>query len=399
MFRISQKIQSSGDLAGGLTPAALLEVVQAMESGLPEEVRGSLGDFGWSRRAHAVDALEGGRPQVRFFSDGLDLKTKMAVENAIRQVLVSQWPSMADVSVFMERKEKAPASSAPRGAPQAPPPQAKKTDQTPVPGGRRGIAGVKRIIAVASGKGGVGKSTVSVNLALALHNQGYRVGILDADIYGPSLPMMLGLSQDPAVNENNKIIPPERHGLKVMSFGFFAPEDSAVIWRGPMVMKALQQFFYDVEWGDLDFLVIDLPPGTGDAQLTLVQSLPISGAVIVTTPQNVALLDAVKGVVMFRKTEVPIVGVVENMSTFECPSCGTESHIFGEGGANRVSVKYNIPVLGHIPLQPEIREAGDSGEPLTTVQGHPLRVRFAEIAERVVRRVTELEKSKNSALN
>jgi ATP-binding protein involved in chromosome partitioning len=249
---------------------------------------------------------------------------------------------------------------------------------------------VKRIIAVASGKGGVGKSTVSTNLAMALHNQGYSVGLLDADIYGPSLPMMLGIKEDPKVNNDNKIVPPERFGVKVMSFGFFAPEESAVIWRGPMVMKALQQFFYDVAWGELDFLVIDLPPGTGDAQLTLVQSLPICGAVIVTTPQNVALLDAVKGIIMFQKTEVPILGVVENMSTFTCPSCGTESHIFGSGGADVVSEKFQVPVLGHIPLMPELRQAGDAGVPLSTISGHPTRVRFAEIAEKVVKRAVEV---------
>ena len=238
----------------------------------------------------------------------------------------------------------------------------------------------------------MGKSTVSVNLALALHNQGYKVGILDADIYGPSLPMMLGVNEDPQVNEANKIIPPEKFGLKVMSFGFFAPEESAVIWRGPMVMKALQQFFYDVHWGELDFLVIDLPPGTGDAQLTLVQSLPIAGSVIVTTPQNVALLDAVKGIVMFQKTEVPILGVVENMASFHCPSCGVESHIFGAGGAEKVSHKFDVPLLGHVPLMPELRQAGDAGEPLTAVNGHPVRVRFAEIAEKAVKRLVELEK-------
>jgi ATP-binding protein involved in chromosome partitioning len=231
-----------------------------------------------------------------------------------------------------------------------------------------------------------------VNLALALHNQGYKVGLLDADIYGPSIPMMLGITDDPQVNEANKITPPEKHGLKVMSFGFFAPEESAVIWRGPMVMKALQQFFYDVDWGELDFLVIDLPPGTGDAQLTLVQSLPIAGSVIVTTPQNVALADAVKGIVMFQKTQVPIVGVVENMASYHCPSCGAESHIFGTGGADRVSQKFEVPILGHVPLMPEVRAAGDTGEPLTTVNGHPVRLRFAEIAERTVARLIELEK-------
>ena len=172
-----------------------------------------------------------------------------------------------------------------------------------------------------------------------------------------------------------------------MSFGFFSPDDSAVIWRGPMVMKALQQFFYDVEWGELDFLVIDLPPGTGDAQLTLVQSLPIAGAVIVTTPQNVALLDASKGVAMFRKTGVPVLGIVENMSTFHCPSCGTETEIFGSGGAQHLCSQYEVPLLGLVPLVPAIREAGDSGKPLAASPGHPIRIRFAEIAEKVFQAV------------
>ena len=301
-------------------------------------------------------------------------------------------------SIYFERKEKpapqaqaAPSSAKPvenhhnhSHGEQTTASKASSPDMKP-PSGKRPIQGVKRIIAVASGKGGVGKSTVSVNLAIGLHNQGYKVGILDADIYGPSIPTMLNLHQDPLVNENNKIIPPEAHGLKIMSFGFFAPEETAVIWRGPMIMKALQQFFWDVDWGNLDFLIIDLPPGTGDAQLTLVQSIPITGAVIVTTPQNVALLDAVKGIAMFRKTDVPILGVVENMSTFTCPSCGTESHIFGSGGAEKVSAKFEVPILGHIPLIPEIREAGDLGEPLTTKQNHQVRMRFAEIAEKVVK--------------
>lgn len=379
---------------------SLLSHVRALSTQLPQEIVQNLGPISWEERVHAVES-EGSKAKVRFFSDGLNLQAKLKVETLIRESTQGRFSQFDDVGVFMERREK--AAAAPQKPPAAAPQHShshshdhkhphEKPAAGPVAGGKRGIAGVKRIIAVASGKGGVGKSTVSVNLAIALNNQGYKVGILDADIYGPSLPMMLGLREDPSVNQNNKIVPPERYGLKVMSFGFFAPDESAVIWRGPMVMKALQQFFYDVEWGELDFLIIDLPPGTGDAQLTLVQSLPLSGAVIVTTPQNVALLDAVKGVVMFRKTEVPIVGVVENMSTFHCPSCGTESHIFGEGGAETVSSKFEIPVLGHVPLVGEIRAAGDNGQPLTTVNGHPLRVRFSEIAERVVKRVVTLEK-------
>ena len=420
MFKSSIACFSSNGMSGSPQASSLLELVRGLSGSLPDDVSQSLGSFDWAVRAHSVD-IDGTRAQVRFFSDGLNLQAKLKVETAIREATQGRFSSFSEVGVFMERREKAVPAAAPTAANSGSTPagasapvataatSAPAQSVNPAPtkphshehkapnAGKRGIAGVKRIIAVASGKGGVGKSTVSVNLALALHNQGYKVGILDADIYGPSLPMMLGLREDPSVNANNKIIPPERHGLKVMSFGFFAPDESAVIWRGPMVMKALQQFFYDVEWGELDFLVIDLPPGTGDAQLTLVQSLPLAGAVIVTTPQNVALLDAVKGVVMFRKTEVPILGVVENMSTFHCPSCGTESHIFGEGGADRVASKFDIPVLGHVPLIAEIRAAGDSGEPLATVSGHPIRVRFAEIAERVVKRVVELEKTPTTA--
>lgn len=371
----------------------LLKSFQALQADLPDPVKKSLGAFSWADRLHAVEQQDG-QLTVRFFSDGLDLQAKLAVENLLRSNASSVLPEKLELKVYMERKEKTATSGQTR--PASAQPQAaqgsKPAPQSQAGGSKRSIPGVRRVIAVASGKGGVGKSTVSVNLALALHNQGYKVGVLDADIYGPSIPMMLGVTDDPKVNESNKIIPPERYGLKVMSFGFFAPEESAVIWRGPMVMKALQQFFYDVDWGELDFLVIDLPPGTGDAQLTLVQSLPIAGSVIVTTPQNVALADAVKGIVMFQKTQVPIVGVVENMASYNCPTCGAESHIFGTGGADRVSQKFEVPILGHVPLMPEVRAAGDSGEPLTSVNGHPVRLRFAEIAERTVARLIELEK-------
>ncbi|MEN9530611.1 MAG: hypothetical protein RI932_2484 [Pseudomonadota bacterium] len=383
----------------------LLNSLRGLQADLPEALRARLGDFSWADRLHAVEPSDK-QITVRFFSDGLDLQGKIAVENFIRQTSNPFFPKEVELKVFMERRDKTSAPQ--KSAAERPAAAAAHThshshahghshahdhkDTSKSTSGKRAIPGVRRVIAVASGKGGVGKSTVSVNLALALHNQGYKVGILDADIYGPSLPMMLGVNQDPQVNEANKIVPPEKFGLKVMSFGFFAPEESAVIWRGPMVMKALQQFFYDVEWGELDFLVIDLPPGTGDAQLTLVQSLPIAGSVIVTTPQNVALLDAVKGIVMFQKTQVPILGVVENMASYHCPACGVESHIFGTGGAEKVSDKFAVPLLGHVPLMPELRQAGDAGEPLTAVNGHPVRVRFAEIAEKAVKRLVELEK-------
>ena len=381
--------------------------------------------------------LENNKCILRVFSDGFSLAQKVTVEKYLKQV-ATQWSEngqkevaaerinfLAGFQIFMERKDKSGATARPgvaasqgahsshgaHSSQSAHSSQASSSSQQPKtdvnnhrtlgsaqnPFNQKAIPGVKHIIAVASGKGGVGKSTISVNLALALRNQGYKVGLLDADIYGPSQPMMLGIRKDPSVNANNKIEPPEAHGLKVMSFGFFAADDSAVIWRGPMVMKALQQFFYDVEWGELDFLVIDLPPGTGDAQLTLVQSLPISGAVIVTTPQNVALLDAVKGVVMFRKTDVPILGVIENMTTFVCPSCGAESSIFGTGGAEKMSEKYEVPLLGNVPLVSELRAAGDDGKPLTTIPGHPMRVRFAEIADNVTLRLAQLQNKKQQS--
>lgn len=397
-------------MSKNLSSSALLELVHMAGSQAPSTVHSALGEFSWNDRVSKVD-VDSEKPRIHFFSDGLDLKTKMAVEENIRATVAKQAPETAtEVVVYFERKNKAPTqenSQSAEARAQAKQQAAARSGasshshshgaagQTSAPPGRRGIKNVKHIIAVASGKGGVGKSTVSVNLAMALYNQGYKVGILDADIYGPSLPIMLGINADPTVNDENKIVPPERFGLKVMSFGFFAPPESAVIWRGPMIMKALQQFFYDVDWGELDFLVIDLPPGTGDAQLTLVQSLPISGSVIVTTPQNVALADAVKGIVMFQKTDVPILGVVENMSTYHCPSCGTESHIFGTGGAQHVSQRFEVPVLGNVPLMGEIRAAGDNGTPLTSQNGHPMRVRFAEIAEKAVKRIFEVQKTAN----
>lgn len=359
-----------------ITPTEVLTAVAQLGKNLPPHIVESLGPLSWPERVHHA-VVENDSCRVHFFSDGLSLAVKSEIENLIRSVL----PTVSkETSVYFERKEKGvTAPSRPQKAPSAPAPTETRSPSTKKP-----IANVKRVIAVASGKGGVGKSTTSVNLALALHNQGYKVGILDADIYGPSIPTMLNIHQDPQVNPQNKIIPPEAFGLKIMSFGFFAPEETAVIWRGPMIMKALQQFFWDVDWGELDFLVIDLPPGTGDAQLTLVQSIPIAGAVIVTTPQNVALLDAVKAIAMFRKTEVPVLGVIENMSTFSCPTCGSESHIFGSGGGQRVAEKFTVPLLGHVPLIPEIRVAGDVGEPLTAIAGHGVRVRFAEIAEKMV---------------
>lgn len=227
-----------------------------------------------------------------------------------------------------------------------------------------GIPGVTSIIAVASGKGGVGKSTVAVNLALGLARLGLRTGLLDADIYGPSVPRLLDIKEKPRSNDGKQLEPILKFGLKTMSIGFLIKDDEPMIWRGPMVMSALTQMLGDVAWAPLDVLVVDMPPGTGDAQLTMAQRVPLKGAVIVSTPQDIALIDARKGIAMFRKTQVPILGIVENMSVFVCPHCHQESHIFGHGGARATAAELDVPFLGEIPLVPMIRETSDAGTPI-----------------------------------
>jgi ATP-binding protein involved in chromosome partitioning len=230
-------------------------------------------------------------------------------------------------------------------------------------------ATVRHTVAVASGKGGVGKSTVAVNLAVALARAGSRTGLLDADVYGPSIPLMMGVNERPRLDESgDRIVPFERYGVRFMSLGFFVEPDSAVIWRGPMVMKALEQLLRDVAWGELDVLVVDLPPGTGDAQLTLSQKVRLSGSVIVTTPQRVALADAIKGVAMFRKVGVPVFGIVENMSYFACPHCHTRTEIFGHGGARHQAERLGVPFLGEIPIDPVVCQGGDAGSPIVALQ-------------------------------
>lgn len=250
------------------------------------------------------------------------------------------------------------------------------------------IPGVKHIIAVASGKGGVGKSTTSVNLAVALRDKGLKVGILDADIFGPSLPMLLGVDDRPDIK--NKVIQPLfAHGMKVMSIGFLIDVDQPVVWRGPRVMGATQQLLREVAWGPLDVLIVDMPPGTGDVQLTMVQQAPLTGAVIVSTPQDLALIDARKGLAMFRKVNVPILGVVENMSTFHCPKCGHESHIFGHGGAAETAAELGCDFLGGIPLHMSVRELADSGTPIVAADpASPIATAYSKIAEKVAAHVT-----------
>ncbi len=247
------------------------------------------------------------------------------------------------------------------------------------------LPGVKNIIAVAAGKGGVGKSTVSTNLAASLMRLGAKVGILDADVYGPSIPLMMGEPQKPAgVETTNKIIPAQHHGLSVISVGFFVERGGAVIWRGPMVHKLLQQFIEDVEWGELDYLVVDLPPGTGDAQLSLSQLLPITGAVMVTTPQEVSIIDVEKALAMWQRVEVPVLGLVENMSGYVCPSCGHHDEIFLKGGGRGLAERSNIPFLGEIPLQPAVSRGGDAGTPVVLADpGGRIAEIFLDLASKV----------------
>lgn len=261
------------------------------------------------------------------------------------------------------------------------------------------IPGVKNIIVVASGKGGVGKSTVSANLALALAAEGAKVGVLDADIYGPSQPRMLGITGKPQSPDGKTIIPLEAHGLQAMSIGFLIEEETPMIWRGPMVTQAMMQMINDSRWEQLDYLIVDLPPGTGDIQLTLSQKVPVAGAVIVTTPQDIALLDARKALKMFEKVEVPVLGVVENMATHICSHCGHEEHIFGEGGGARMAEQYNVAYLGSLPLDIRIREQADGGTPtVVAIPDSDLAARYREIARNAAGRLSRQPRNKSLGL-
>src|ERR1700688_1959426 len=273
--------------------------------------------------------------------------------------------------------------TAPQRRPQMPPGAARPREGGTAPS-PAGIPGVTSIIAVASGKGGVGKSTTAVNLALGLRDLGLKVGILDADIYGPSMPKLLAIREKPQTIGGNRLKPIERHGMQVMSIGFLIEEETPMIWRGPMVMSALTQMLREVEWGTLDVMVVDMPPGTGDAQLTMAQQVPLKGAVIVSTPQDLALIDARRGIAMFRRVNVPVLGIVENMSTFICPHCGERSDIFGHGGARAEAERLGVPFLGEVPLHMDIREKSDSGLPVVaTMPDGALATVYRDIAAKV----------------
>jgi ATP-binding protein involved in chromosome partitioning len=255
------------------------------------------------------------------------------------------------------------------------------------------IAGVKSVVAVASGKGGVGKTTVAVNLAIALARSGARVGLMDGDVYGPNVPMMLGTTEQPRALSERRILPVEAYGVKMISIGLLAPGDKPMIWRGPMLHSVVQQFVRSVEWGDLDYLLIDLPPGTGDVQLSLVQTVPLTGAVVVTTPSQVALADVRKAIEMFRQVDVPVLGIVENMSYFSCPHCNGKIDVFGEGEGRRVAEMFSVPLLGEIEIDPRIRIGGDSGKPVAAAgetDGVPGAKSLYAIARAVAARAEEV---------
>lgn len=259
------------------------------------------------------------------------------------------------------------------------------------------LPGVNNIVAVSSGKGGVGKTTVSVNLAVALAKSGARVGLVDADIYGPNVPLMMGGKTPPGQREG-KILPAENHGVRFISMAFFVPEDAPMIWRGPMVHGAIQQLLRDVEWGELDFMIIDLPPGTGDAQLSIAQLLPLTGAVIVTTPQDVAVLDSKKGLAMFKKVSVPLLGIIENMSTFVCPHCHETTEIFSHGGGRAAAEQLGVPFLGEIPIDTAIRIGGDAGTPIVSADPEsPQTATFIEISKKLTEQIS-IKQSEQSSL-
>jgi ATP-binding protein involved in chromosome partitioning len=281
------------------------------------------------------------------------------------------------------------ADHAPAAAPETPSP--------PEPAARDGLSGIRHVVAVASGKGGVGKSTTACNLALGLAAMGLRVGMLDADIYGPSMPRLFGLHGKPRVVEGRTLAPLEAFGVRVMSIGFLVEEETAMVWRGPMVVSAINQMLREVAWGPLDVLVVDLPPGTGDAQLAIAQAVPISGAVIVSTPQDLALIDARRGIAMFAKLDVPILGIVENMAHFVCTTCGTVHQIFGEGGARREAERLGVPFLGAVPLTLALREASDAGRPVTALEPEgPLGTAYRAIAREAWSRLTEAPPTRHS---
>ncbi len=337
--------------------------------------------------------MEGDKLVAQYNRDGISPAEKRIIELEIQKclselvgidnILVKTISSQSqDVFKALDEKKETP-SSAPEAA--SAPAQLKAGHGTV--GNKKPVPGVGKIIAIGSGKGGVGKSTFTANLALTLSKKGHKIGLIDADIYGPSQPMILGKRDEkPRSNSERKIIPVESYGIKFMSFGFFINEKDPVIWRGPMLGGVLSQFLFDVDWSGIDFLLIDLPPGTGDIQLSMIQNAHVDGAIIISTPQDIALLDAKKGVEMFKKLNLPIIGMVENMTSFICSTCGTEHHIFGHGGVEKAVEQLGVPMLGQIPLELELRTGSDSGHPYMSqdqLQDRPVWNAFLGIGDKV----------------
>jgi ATP-binding protein involved in chromosome partitioning len=322
--------------------------------------------------------VEGGRVSFVLEAESPDMARKMEPVRLACEGLVRKLAGVEQVSVALTAH--GPAPKAPSGAA---PPNLKIGGHPTPQAGPMNPTGVKRIIAVGSGKGGVGKSTVASNLAVALARAGKRVGLLDADIYGPSQPRMMGVNKRPASPDGKTIIPLHGHGVTLMSIGFMLPEEKAVVWRGPMLMGALQQMLTQVEWGDLDVLIVDLPPGTGDVAMTLCQRSDVSGAIVVSTPQDVALLDARKALNMFELLKTPILGLIENMGVYHCPNCGHEAHIFGQGGVKAEAEKLGLPFLGSLPIDLDTRLAGDAGTPIAAGDG-PMAQAYGALAARLI---------------
>jgi ATP-binding protein involved in chromosome partitioning len=338
------------------------QIIELLKPVIEPEINRGIVDLGMIKDA----VVDGRRVTVHVELLAPTSPSKARIEDEIRDAL-SNHPEIDSVEVIWTARVR-PSSGG-------------RTDAQP-------IKGVKNSIAVASGKGGVGKSTVAVNLAVALARAGASVGLLDADVYGPSIPLMMGTHDRPLMKDQ-RIIPVEAHGVRLMSIGFILDPQKALIWRGPLVAQLITQFLNDVDWGDLDYLLVDLPPGTGDAQLTLVQRIPISGAVIVTTPQDVALADALKGLKMFEEVKTPILGIVENMSGFVCPNCGTTHDIFDAGGGERIARENDVELLGKIPLEPQVRAGGDRGTPIVVSHAESATgLAFQQAAARVATRLS-----------
>ena len=322
--------------------------------------------------------VEGGRVSFVLEAESPDMARKMEPVRLACEGLVRKLAGVEQVSVALTAH-----GPAPKAPPASAPPNLKIGGHPTPQAGPMNPTGVKRIIAVGSGKGGVGKSTVASNLAVALARAGKRVGLLDADIYGPSQPRMMGVNKRPASPDGKTIIPLHGHGVTLMSIGFMLPEEKAVVWRGPMLMGALQQMLTQVEWGDLDVLIVDLPPGTGDVAMTLCQRSDVSGAIVVSTPQDVALLDARKALNMFELLKTPILGLIENMGVYHCPNCGHEAHIFGKGGVKAEADKLGLPFLGSLPIDLDTRLAGDAGTPIAAGDG-PMAQAYGALAARLI---------------